>query len=296
VKDEKLSLTLEVGLSHQATGAASEHLLVRAIAHNDKRTREEVLGKDGWEVVKAQQNGETLFRYDRSILFRTPDLMQPMALSCDRTAGAFRSRVTKNFPEKYAEWLLNLPKEITVRSDEDLATLSAAPVEASVSFEVVDQEIDWFDLKVVVKVEGHDLSEEEIKDLVAARGGYVRMKSGGWLRLQMQMSDEQREAVSKIGIDPFDLSGETHRMHVLQLAEPMAEEVFDASTWEKIAQRSNQLKLEVRPAVPKNLSVKLATWWRSARPCTPWDTNMSASSTIFTMPITTLRILKKNSF
>ncbi|NOX98592.1 MAG: DEAD/DEAH box helicase [Verrucomicrobia bacterium] len=257
VKDERLDVTFEVGLSDQATGAASEHLLVRALARNEEGTREEVLGKDGWEVVKAQEDGETLYRYDRDVLFRALDFMEPMALTFDRTAGAFRSRVTKNFPEKYAEWLEDLPDEIKVQPDADLATLSAAPVEASVSFEVVNQEIDWFDLKVVVKVEGHDLSEEEIKELVAARGGYVRMKSGGWMRLQMQMSDEQRAAVSKIGIDPFDLSGESHRMHVLQLAEPMAQEVFDAATWDKISQRSNQLKLDVRPAVPKNLSVDL---------------------------------------
>ncbi len=257
VKDDDLSVTLEVGLSNQATGAASEHLLVRVVASNEEGTREEVLGKEGWEIVKAQQDGDILFRYDRSLLFHMADLMEPMALTFDRTAGAFRSRVTKNFPEKYEEWLESLPGEITVRPDADLATLSAAPVEASVSFEVVNQEIDWFDLKVVVKVEGHDLSEDEIKELVAARGGYVRMKSGGWMRLQMKMSDEQRAAVSKIGIDPFDLSGETHRMHVLQLAEPMAEEVFDEATWQKISQRSNQLKLEVRPAVPTSLSVDL---------------------------------------
>ncbi len=257
VKDEGLAVTLEVGLSDQATGAASEHLLVRVVARNEEGTREEVLGKEGWEVVKDQQEEEFLFRYDRNVLFQIAELLEPMALTFDRTAGAFRSRVTKNFPEKYAEWLESLPEEITIRPDEGLATLSAAPVEASVSFEVVNQEIDWFDLKVVVKVDGHDLSEGEIKDLVAARGGYVRMKDGGWLRLQMKMSEEQRVAVSKIGIDPFDLSGETHRMHVLQLAEPMAEEVFDEETWKKISQRSNQLKLEVRPAVPGNLSVDL---------------------------------------
>lgn len=257
VKDEALHVTFEVGLSDDATGAASEHLLVRVIARDEGKTRKELFGKEGWEVVQSPPPGEILHRYDREVLFRVAGLLEPMALTFDRNVGAFRSRVTKNFPEKYTEWLEGLPKEITIRPDEDLATLGAAPVEASVSFEVANQEIDWFDLKVVVAVEGHDLSDVEIKDLVAARGGYVRMESGGWMRLQMRMSEKQREAVSKIGIDPFDISGETHRLHVLQLAEPIAAEVFDAATWEKISHRSNQLKLEVRPAVPDNLAVNL---------------------------------------
>ncbi len=257
VRDEALHVTFEVGLSDDATGAASEHLLVRAIARNDDKTRKELLGKEGWEIVQDPPPGELLYRYDRELLYRVPELLEPMALTFDRNVGAFRSRVTKNFPEKYTEWQEGLPKEITILPDEDLATLSAAPVEASVSFEVANQEIDWFDLKVVVKVEGHDLSDAEIKELVAARGGYVRVESGGWMRLQMKMSEQQREAVGKIGLDPFDMSGETHRMHVLQLAEPIAAEVFDAATWEKISSRANQLKLEVRPAVPDNLKVNL---------------------------------------
>ena len=83
------------------------------------------------------------------------------------------------------------------------------------------------------------------------------MERGGWLRLKMNLSDEQRQAVSRIGLDPFDLTGEVHRMHALQLAEPLAKEVFDAAAWEKISKRANNLKLQVRPEVPPGLNVNL---------------------------------------
>jgi len=106
-------------------------------------------------------------------------------------------------------------------------------------------------------VEGMDLSHEEIRALVQARGEFVRMDRGGWLRLKMNLSEEQKEAVSRIGLDPFDLSGEVHRMHALQLAEPLAKEVFDAAAWKKISDRANNLKLQVRPDVPPGLNVNL---------------------------------------
>ena len=51
------------------------------------------------------------------------------------------------------------------------------------------------------------------------------MKAGGWLRLEFDMNDEQMEAVTRLGLDPFDLTQETHRMHALQLADPMAKDV-----------------------------------------------------------------------
>ena len=35
-------------------------------------------------------------------------------------------------------------------------------------------------------------------------GEFVRMDRGGWLRLKMNLSEEQKEAVSRIGLDPFD--------------------------------------------------------------------------------------------
>lgn len=258
VRDESLSVTLILRLTSKATSASSEHLLIQSIARNEAGTREERLERDGWKVILRQDaEGGKIFRYDRSLLHRLPKLIAPMQVTWDPNTAAYRTRVTRNFPEKFTSWLESLPPEIEIDADEHLNSLDAEPVEASVTFEVVDQEIDWFDLKVIVNVEGMDLTREEIKALVAARGGYVRMESGRWLRLQMKLSDEQRDAVNRIGIDPFDLSGETHRMHALQLVEPRAKEVFDAKAWERISAQAGKLELQVRPGVPSGVSVDL---------------------------------------
>lgn len=258
VKEEELSVTLELGIDSKATGASSDHMLIKAIAENEVGTRKEMLGREGWEVVEQQDDdGDTLYRYDRRVLRSVGGVIAPMQPSYDTNRECYRVRVTKNFPEKYSEWRETFPEEIKVIADKELATLEADPIEAQVTFDVVDQNIDWFDLKVVVKVEGMDLSEEEIRQLVQARGEFVKMDKGGWLRLKMNLDQEQQEAVSRIGLDPFDLTGEVHRMHALQLAEPLAKEVFDAAAWKKITDRAENIKLQVRPDVPAGLNVNL---------------------------------------
>ncbi len=131
------------------------------------------------------------------------------------------------------------------------------PVTAAVRFEVVGQDIDWFDLRIVIDVQGVNLSKSQIRQLVAARGGYVRMDDGSWMRLEIKLDADQREAVTRLGLDPFDLSGETHRMHALQLADPKAAEVFDPKAWERIKNRANDIKLEVTPPLPDGLNATL---------------------------------------
>lgn len=258
IKEETLKISFQLGISASATSASTEHMLMKVNAVSTDAEREEVLGRNGWEVIKNKGRTDGyISRYDRTLQRQVPRLIQAMQPTFDSNLGCYRARVTKNFPEKYAEWLASLPEEIEIIADADLATLQADPVEAHVTFEVVGQEIDWFDLKVVVKVDGMDLSPGEIRALVQARGQFVRMDRGGWLRLKMVLNDDQKDAVSRIGLDPFDLSGETHRLHALQLSEPGAKEIFDAATWERIATRARNLKLQVRPDVPAGLSVNL---------------------------------------
>ncbi|MEM8953468.1 MAG: DEAD/DEAH box helicase [Verrucomicrobiota bacterium] len=258
VTDEVMDVTLKMSLTKRLTAAQSEHLLVEVIAGDARGTREEVLKKEGWtlELQREDKDGRIL-RYNRGMLHRFPRWLEPMALVYDANVEAFKARVTKNFPVRFTEWVGEMPDGVLLELDDALESLRREPVRATVQFEVEESDIDWFDLKVVVNVEGHDLSQEEIKALVAARGGYVRTANGEWLRLEIGMEDKQREAVARLGLDPFDLTGETHRMHVLQLAEPLAKEVFDNATWERISERAETLKLQVRPAPPKGLNAEL---------------------------------------
>jgi len=250
----RFQMRIEQGL----TAAETEHLVidVKALEKRDRRT--EKLVKDGWELVEQKPlKGKQLLRFAREALYPVPDLLAEMGLTYDEKLDEFKTRVTKLFPEKFSEWAKNMPKSVEVEMDFKLKTLLADPVAAAVRFEVVNQDIDWFDLRIVIDVEGVNLTKAQIRQLVAARGGYVRMEDGGWMRLEIKLDDDQRDAVTRLGLDPFDLSGETHRMHALQLSDPKAAEVFDPKAWKRIKDSAKDIQVDIDVDVPKGLKADL---------------------------------------
>ena len=258
VVDIEMKPTFAMKIVRGLTSADTEHVLLEVTAQDDPGRRKERLGKDDWELVEQMPvKDRTLLRFIRDYLYPIPGLLEEMNFTYDAPLGAFKSRITKQFPEKFAEWAKTIPDSIKVEMDENLKSLLADPVAAAIRFEVVNQEIDWFDLRVVIDVEGVTLTKEQIRALVSARGGYVRMDDGRWMRLEIKLDDAQRDAVTKLGLDPFDLSGETHRMHALQLADPRAAEVFDPKAWQKIKERTAEIKIDVKPDVPTALQATL---------------------------------------
>jgi hypothetical protein len=250
----RFKMRIEQGL----TAAETEHLVIDVKAFEKNELRTEKLVKDGWEVVEQKPvKGKQLLRFAREDLYPVPALLNEMGLTYDEKLDEFKTRVTKLFPEKFAEWAQAMPKSVVVEMDFKLKTLLADPVTAAIRFEVVNQDIDWFDLRIVIDVDGVNLSKTQIRQLVAARGGYVRMEDGGWMRLVIKLDDDQREAVTRLGLDPFDLSGETHRMHALQLADPKAAEVFDPKAWKRIKDSAKDIVVDVDVAVPEGLNATL---------------------------------------
>ena len=258
VVDIEMKPTFKMRVVRGLTSADTEHVLLDVLAQDDPGRRHERLGKDDWELIEQQPVKDgTLIRFIRDYLYPIPDLLDEMSFTFDTQTDCFKSRITKQFPEKFAEWAKTIPDTIKQELDDSLKSLLADPVAAAIRFEVVNQEIDWFDLRVVIDVEGVTLTKEQIRQLVSARGGYVRMDDGRWMRLEIKLDDAQRDAVTKLGLDPFDLSGETHRMHALQLADPRAAEVFDPKAWQRIKDRTSEIKIDVKPPVPDSLNATL---------------------------------------
>ncbi|MBP7949821.1 MAG: DEAD/DEAH box helicase [Verrucomicrobiales bacterium] len=239
--------------------ADNEVVLAEISARDHAGTRVELLEKDAWRIVENQPLPPgKLAVVDRSKLRTLPKLLEEMAFCWDGPQKCFRTRVVRTFPEKFTAWLAALPADAIVTLDQDLTSLRSDPVQATVRFELAEsEEIDWFDLKILVDVRGLDLSRTQIRELVSARGGYVRMPDGKWMRLSLTLTEEQQASIARLGLDVYDLSGESHRVHTLQLADPGAKEIFDERAWERICSRANSLKLQVRPAVPPELKLAL---------------------------------------
>jgi hypothetical protein len=258
VIDLELKPRFEMKLVAGLTAAETEHLVIDVQAIESKGRRTERLTKEGWELSEqVPVKGKQLMRFAREDLYPVPAILEEMGLTYDEKLLAFKSRITKQFPEKFADWIKNMPEVVDLDIDLRLRSILADPVTAAVRFEVVGQDIDWFDLRIVIDVQGVNLSKTQIRQLVAARGGYVRMEDGTWMRLEIKLDADQREAVTRLGLDPFDLSGETHRMHALQLADPKAAEVFDPKAWSRIKDRAGDIQIEVNPDVPTKLQATL---------------------------------------
>src|SRR6185369_10631050 len=125
-------------------------------------------------------------------------------------------------PNKFVEWLQSLPENIEVQLDDELAALTREPTQATVKLDCTEAGVDWFDLKVVLDVEDTELTQDELKLLLDARGRFVRLGKKGWRRLQFNLSPEEDERLARLGLTATDFSSEPQRLHALQLADKAA--------------------------------------------------------------------------
>ncbi len=194
---------------------------------------------------------------DRSVMRHVPALMDSLGVKWDGLAGFFFVRVTKKFPEEFLAWLKTVPPEIQVRLEGELASLTNAVVAGSVRLEVSEAEIDWFDLRVVVDVSDTTLTPAEIKLLLDAKGGFVRLGEKGWRRLAFNLTEDEDERLAKLGLTPHELTSEPQRLHALQLADEAAKKFLPAAQVEAIERRASEIKARVTPDLPVGITALL---------------------------------------
>lgn len=206
---------------------------------------------------KPNRNADAIVIYDWSLLNQIPSLLEPLSLKPSAYGGGLVTRVTKKFPEVFASWLKTIPPEIQVQLAGDLASFTEADVAGSVKLDVTEAEIDWFDLRVVLNVSDTTLTADEIKLLLNARGGYVRLQGKGWRRLQYNLSEDEDERLARLGLSPRELSAEPQRLHALQLADDAAKKFLPEQQVEQIQRRATELKARVAPDLPSRVTAQL---------------------------------------
>ncbi|HEX3719255.1 MAG TPA: DEAD/DEAH box helicase [Verrucomicrobiae bacterium] len=233
-------------------GYRSEEIVV-SVAARATGIKRETLTPQGWTFQQTlrDQNLKTekgvLTIHDRSAQRHFPRLLESLGGRWDGYPALWKLRLTKKTPEVFVPWLKSIPPEIEVQLDKELATLRDEPLTGEVSLDVAEAGIDWFDLKVVLNVTDATLTPEELKLLLNARGGYVRLGEKGWRRLRFNFTDEDDEQLARLGLNPKDFSSEPQRFHALQLADDAAKKFLSAERVEKIQRRASELKMRVAP-------------------------------------------------
>lgn len=201
--------------------------------------------------------GAPLVFHDRSRLALIPPLMAPLEVKGEPWQGICRTRVTKKFPEVFAAWLRTIPAEIELTLDAQLASLTQDAIAGTVQLEATEAGTDWFDLRVVLNVADTQLTPAEIKLLLSAKGGYVRLQNKGWRKLAFQLTAEEDEQLARLGLTSRELTDEPQRLHALQLADPAAKRFLPEPQSQAIQRRATELKTRVAPALPTGLKAEL---------------------------------------
>jgi superfamily II DNA or RNA helicase len=261
VRREDLNIEVKARCLAAHGQAGADHLILNVRAADRSGISREMLRDGGWQRVAALPNAaaeDIIVCYDRAPLANVTGILDAMRPVWDADQGGFRVRMTKNFPDQFQLWARTLPQGVTLETDDRLQTILADPLIARVKLEAAQTEnIDWFDLKLIFEIEGEDLSPADIRRLVAAKGGFVQLADGTWRRVQIELTDEQREIIEKLGIDFDEYSDEAHRVHMRHLAAQKAGEFINPKAWAQIAARLSEAELGLRPDVSPELRITL---------------------------------------
>jgi hypothetical protein len=260
-----LSYEIAITCSLRATfpGSDSEECLVNVLAEAPDGRQQTWTGYN-WtnsrpEISTGKPSAKARITvYDSSRLAQVVALVEPLNLKpAMYNGGGLAARVTKKFPEMFAAWIKTLPAYITLQLKDDLASFMTGDVAGRVKLEVTEAEIDWFDLRVVLDVGDTNLTPQEIRLLLNAKGRYVRLKGKGWRRLQFDLSEEENDRLARLGVSPREMSAEPQRLHALQLADEAAKKFLPEQQVEQIQRRVSELKARVVPDLPGGVTAQL---------------------------------------
>ena len=260
IRRENLTVQIRAHCMARSPAAGAEYVTLRVDALDSAGMCCENLRSRGWErQPEAHQDGaDVIMCHERSALAAAAAVIDMLRATYDVEQNGFRVRITKTFPEQFQQWAQHLPPGVTLDADEQLRTILADPLIARVRVEAAQtQSIDWLDLRLVFDIEGADLKPADIRRLIAAKGGFVRLADGTWRRVKIELSDEQREMIEKLGIDLDEFSDEAHRVHLRHLAGKNVSEFINPKAWEQISTRLADAEIESRPDVPQALNATL---------------------------------------
>jgi len=247
-----------------AFGNDTEYAVFDALALNPDGTYAERWNGSSWLDAKIRgkagtANGaeESLVTYDRSGLPEVTRLLEPAGFKWDFARQRWLMRVTAKFPDAFMSWLSSVPPQVRLELKGELGSFQNGTVAGRLRLDVVEAGMDWFDLKVVLDVTDTQLTPEEIKSLLDARGKWVRLGSKGWRKLEFKLSPEEDAQLAKLGINPHELTSESQRFHALQLADSAAKDFVGKEAFEAIRRRADEIQARVTPEIPRTLQAEL---------------------------------------
>jgi hypothetical protein len=220
---------------------------------------------NGWVSKKsppAQSRNPDFVRLDRSALGALVSPLAAAGFKWDYYANRWQLRLTKKFAETFVPFLKALPAGTNIELGGELASFQNAEIAGKIRLEASEAEMDWFDLQVIVDVNDTTLTQAEIRLLLNAKGGWVRLDQKGWRKLEFSLSQEEDAELARLGLTPHELTGEPQRLHAFQLADKAARKFLPEETCDRIERRAAELQARVTPAVPDEIRAEMRPYQR----------------------------------
>ncbi len=245
-------------LSESLRGTVTERVRMNGRAVGPDGRTVEYLADDGWRPSIHYKPGPGVpVEFDRAQLGTAAGCLGRLGLRWDLFCSGWASRITPEFPGRFAEWLRTLPPEITVELSPELESLRRDAVTAVVTVECEPVGIDWFDLSLSVQAGGETFTREELRLLLEAKGAWTRLPERGWRRLEWGLDEAQERQLARLGLDGRDLDPTPQRVHAFQLADAAAESFLAAEQVEAIRQRAAEIRARVTPEIPTGVQATL---------------------------------------
>jgi hypothetical protein len=257
VRTVPLKLRVRCEIQPMYAGACEETCIVQVLGEAADGSLGLVYHRDGWSEAKAGAKRDSLTFYDRSPLAGAAAILEPLPLKWDGWARHWHFKVTRKFADTFSSWLATVSPEVTVELIGELASFQSAAIAGTLRLSVEETELDWFDLRVVLDVSETQLSKAELKLLLDARGKWVRLADKGWRRLEFQLSEDEDEQLSRLGLNARDLSSEPQKLHALQLADRAAKRFMPEQQFENVQRRASELQTRVTPPIPAGIRAEL---------------------------------------
>jgi hypothetical protein len=238
----------------------NERLVVEMLGESTAGVIAEEYEREGWRPTDdaLKPGNDEILRVDRKSLAPGPELLEMLKVSWWAADHEWHKVVGKKFPEQFSAWLTNMPQDAMLLLDPVLASLRDGPIRATVKLEVEESGIDWFDLKVALDVADTTLTKAELKALLDARGGFVRLGAKGWKRLRFDLSPEDEAQLADLGLAARDLDGGKQRLHALQLAGKSAtKKMLGEAHALVVERRAEEIRTRVVPPLPEGLIADL---------------------------------------
>ena len=262
VRTVAIRAVLRCGIQPTWPGAKEESCIIEASAESEDGVLRRVFTPQGWRRMAEEPPLSEHTFYDQTPLALLPSAVEALPLKWDEHRAHWHFKVTRKFAETFSAWLKLLPPELTVELRDELSSFQNDAIAGTVRLEVEEAGVDWFDLRVVLDVSETELSQDELKLLLDARGGWVRLGKKGWRRLEFKLTEEDDEQLARLGLSARDLSSEPQRLHALQLADKAARRFLPAAQCERIEVRVAELQARVTPEIPATIQAELRPYQR----------------------------------